>query len=540
MIRAAKKMWGVCAAISIIAFSLPQTNFAAENDNENNIETNSVYYYPKDQGSIVYVDDDVVSGSSGATSQDPVGNQHFSWGIATMEVDTFADYVKNSVDLAYDSIIVAVVDSGVSADHPLLHGRVLSNGFDYVNNDDNPADDNGHGTHVAGTVADCTQGLNVKILPVKVLGSNNIGYSSNIANGIRYAVDHGASVINYSISGPIDKDDSYIDDAINYALSKGVTFVAAAGNEKMNTSVRCPAHRSDIIVTSAINPNLTICEWEEKGPNYGNTIDVAAPGELIQSCCPAAFSSYMIRPMSGTSMAAPHVSAVAAMLKILYPTASPAQIENIIKYNAMDLGDPGYDPIYGYGMPLLSNLITNLPFYDVQLSDWYYDSVKTVYSRGYMTGRSKGYFAAAEYMQRQDIAILMYRMAGSPLIEYENIYPDVSDSDYFANAAIWNYKTGIITGQNGKLGVGNYLLRQDFATILYRYASYKGLDLSKTTELSNYSDGSQVSPWAETAVKWAVANGLMGQGVSALKPLDNINRAEISAIISRFITNFNI
>lgn len=77
-------------------------------------------------------------------------------------------------------------------------------------------------------------------------------------------------------------------------------------------------------------------------------------------------------------------------------------------------------------------MITNLPFYDVQLNDWYYDSVKDVYSRGYMTGRSKGYFGVAEDMQRQDIAVLIYRMAGSPLIQYQNIYPDVSESSYFA------------------------------------------------------------------------------------------------------------
>ena len=539
MFKIAKKIFGIFAALSIILFSISQTSFATEDSNERNLDTSDLYYYPKDQGPILSVDDKVISVSSGESSQDPAGNQHLSWGIATMQVDVFADYVKNSTDPS-DSIIVAVVDSGVNADHPLLQGRVLDNGYDFVNDDPDPADDLGHGTHVAGTIADCTQGLDVKILPVKVLSHQNEGYASNIACGIRYAVNNGAKVINYSICGPVQYDNTFIDDAIDYALSKGVIMVAAAGNEKQDVSLYCPAHRSDIIVTSAIDQNLTVCNWGDKGPNYGNTIDVAAPGDLINSCYPAALSGNMTMLMSGTSMAAPHVTSTAAMLKLLYPTASPAQIENIIKYNAKDLGTPGYDTVYGFGMPLLSNLITDLPFYDVQLIDWYYDSVKSVYSRGYMTGRSEGYFGAAENMQRQDMAVLMYRMAGSPLVQYQDIYPDVTSSHYFANAATWNYQNGIITGQNGKLGVGNYLLRQDFANILYRYATYQGLDLSKTTDISNYTDSAQVSSWTKTAVEWAVANGLMGQGVSELRPLDNINRAEIAAIISRFESTFNL
>ena len=334
--------------------------------------------------------------------------------------------------------------------------------------------------------------------------------------------------------------DYSIDNAIDYALSHGVVVVASSGNGKEDVALTCPGHRSDIIITSAIDENMMLSDWGKEGPNYGNTVDVAAPGDVICSCYPAALSSNMLMGMSGTSMAAPHISATAAMLKLLYPSASPAQIENIIKYNCVDLGEPGYDTSYGYGMPLLSKMITNLPFYDVQLNDWYYDSVKDVYSRGYMTGRSKGYFGVAEDMQRQDIAVLIYRMAGSPLIQYQNIYPDVSESSYFANAAVWNYQNGIITGQNGKLGVGNNLLRQDFANILYRYASYNGLDVSQTADLSQYPDGNKVSPWATTAVEWAVANGLMGQNVSELKPLDNINRAEIATIISRYVTKFNL
>ena len=136
-------------AISIGTLSIPQTSVSAES---------SLYYYPKDESSWGSIDDQVNPIASIQRSQDIAGNYHLSWGVAAMQADTFADYVSNSVS-SDDSITVAVVDTGVSADHSLLQGRVLEGGFDYVNDDWDTADDNGHGTHVAGIIADCTQGL---------------------------------------------------------------------------------------------------------------------------------------------------------------------------------------------------------------------------------------------------------------------------------------------------------------------------------------------------------------------------------------------
>ncbi len=210
--------------------SKSEVSRVAENDDERTVKTGE-YTYPANQGATIKVDDKLFPIYSAQTSQDTAGNKHLSWGIATMQIDAFADYVKNTID-SNDSIIVAVVDSGISADHPLLQGRVLNTGYDYVNDDSDPSDDLGHGTHVAGIIADCTQGLNVKILPEKVIKANGEGDASDIAKGIRAAVDQGAKIINYSISGPIVANDYSIDNAIDYALSHGVVVVAAAGNGK--------------------------------------------------------------------------------------------------------------------------------------------------------------------------------------------------------------------------------------------------------------------------------------------------------------------
>ena len=260
-----------------------------------------------------------------------------SWGVEEIEASEYAAITSKS------SITVAVIDTGVSA-HPFLSGRLVS-GYDFVDNDTDPSDEHYHGTHVAGTVADCTPGLNVSIMPVRVLGANGNGYSSVIASGIRYAVDHGASVINLSLGGG---HSDYIDTYVRYAVERGVTVVCAAGNDGNSTEYFCPAHISEAIVVSAIDSN------EERAyfSNYGRSVDVAAPGVSVTSSVPGGgYSS-----MSGTSMASPHLAAAAAMIKLNYPGAAPGTIESMLKACCDDLGYAGYDEYYGYGVPRLTRL----------------------------------------------------------------------------------------------------------------------------------------------------------------------------------------
>lgn len=480
-----------------------------------------------------------------SSSQDSNGYIHYSWGVIDTKADVFADYVSKCV--GNQSVTVAVVDTGVDSSHPFLSGKILSNGYDYYNNDANPMDDNGHGTHVAGTIVDCTQGLNVNILPVKVLGANGRGTVSTVANGIYYAVNAGADVINLSLSAPEGSSSQiHIDFAVSEASNQNISVVASSGNDYSDTAYYCPAHRSDVIVTAAIdmqhnNMHGFNVRGEEYGSNYGTSVDVTAPGVDVISSVP-----YSINPMgyasyTGTSMAAPHISAAVAMLKLLYPSAPANQIQSILKSCASDLGVSGYDITYGEGLPILSELITNLPFYDVQTSDWYYDVVLDVYTRGYMTGKGYGeYFGVMENIMRNDVAVLVYRMAGSPAIVYRSVYPDVKESDYFANAAVWAYDSGIITGMNGNLGTGLNICRQDFAVVLYRFADYMGLDVSNRGNIDGYIDSSQVSSYAREAVEWAVGIGLMGQSVTTLNPVGFANRAEIAAMISRFLQVYNL
>ncbi len=279
-----------------------------------------------------------VSETFGNDGFEASGYGSLSWGVDEIEADTYAAATGSG------SITVAVIDTGVSS-HSFLNGR-LSSGYDFVNSDKDPSDEHYHGTHVAGTIVDCTPGLNVMIMPVRVLGADGNGYSSVIASGIRYAADNGALVINLSLGGG---HSDYIDSSVQYAVSKGVTVVCAAGNDGISTEYFCPAHITDAIVVAAIDSQENRAYFS----NFGTSVDVAAPGVDITSCIPGgSYSS-----MSGTSMASPHIAAAAAMIKLNNPDATPKTIESMLRSCCSDLGPSGFDTYYGYGVPRLSKLI---------------------------------------------------------------------------------------------------------------------------------------------------------------------------------------
>ena len=263
--------------------------------------------------------------------------EFMSWGVTKINADVLAKYLKSQSGLS--TVIVAVADTGVEADHPFLQGR-LTKGFDFIENDDDPNDQHSHGTHVSGTIVDCTLGLdNILIMPIRVLGASGGGTAVGIALGIRYATDNGANVINLSLGGG---HSNYLDDAISYAISNGVTVVVAAGNEGDDVMAHCPAHVEDAITVAAVDSKPERASFS----NYGAAVDVAAPGVQIKSS--VLNKGYANK--SGTSMATPHVAAAAAMIKCANPDMSPADIQQALKDTATDLGASGWDGYYGYGM----------------------------------------------------------------------------------------------------------------------------------------------------------------------------------------------
>jgi len=241
--------------------------------------------------------------------------------------------------------IIAVVDTGVYAGHPDLAGKILA-GYDYVNNDSNPTDDFGHGTEVSGTAAAIgNNGVGVagvafanQVLPVKVLDSTGSGTYSAIVNGITYAADHGARIINLSLGGP--SSSSSLPSAIDYAWNKNVVIVAAAGNSGNNT-LQYPAACNHVVAVSATDSNDALASFS----SFGADVALSAPGVNIATT--SMDGGYV--SVSGTSFSSPIVSGVVALMASVNPQLSNAQLVDMLKQNVDDIGSAGYDTFYGYG-----------------------------------------------------------------------------------------------------------------------------------------------------------------------------------------------
>ncbi|MCL1816996.1 MAG: S8 family serine peptidase, partial [Clostridiales bacterium] len=269
---------------------------------------------------------------------------HLSWGAERMEADDYLNYlISNKRQNA--AITVAVVDTGLAMSHSFFSGRYV-NGYNFVSNNSNPNDDNYHGTHVSGIVIDVACALpNVKIMPIKALNSEGKGSTSNIANGIRWATDNGAKVINLSLGGSHSQTE---DNAINYANSKNVTVVVAAGNDGKDANNYCPAHNSNAITVSAFNKTDRPASFS----NYGSCVDVAAPGvDIISTVLGGKTGTY-----SGTSMASPHVAGAVAMLLCENADYTPDTIKNLIRSYVDPIGSFS-GKYYGTGILNMSKAV---------------------------------------------------------------------------------------------------------------------------------------------------------------------------------------
>lgn len=246
------------------------------------------------------------------------------------------------------SLVIAIVDTGVDFDHPDLAGKVIP-GHDFVNDDDDAQDDHGHGTFVAGIAAAVTDNNTgvagvcwySQILPVKVMDSSGTGDHGDVADGIIYAADNGAHIINLSIGDP--DPSTTLENAIKYAYDIGVVLVAGAGND--NGPVLYPAaYDGYVLSVAATDHNDERAPWS----NYGPEIDVAAPGVNIYST----HWNDTYATKSGTSTSTPFVSGLAGLILSQNPNLTPGQVMNQIKSTCQDVNQaslPGEDDYLGAG-----------------------------------------------------------------------------------------------------------------------------------------------------------------------------------------------
>jgi hypothetical protein len=266
-------------------------------------------------------------------------------------------------DLAWDlaptrgaGVIVAVIDSGILLNHPDLIGQYIP-GYDFVYDDPIPDDRNGHGTHVAGTIAARANNaigvvgvaFNARIMPLKACDAP-FGFSASCffydtAAAIVYAADRGAQVINMSLGGPINS--STVRGAVDYALSRNVTIVASSGNSGTNV-LNYPASYPGVISVGASDPFVvnSIADFS----TFNSSVTVAAPGVGIISTFLTAALTPAYAALDGTSMAAPHVSGIAALIIGQRVATTPAAVREALICSALDRGAAGRDDNWGWGL----------------------------------------------------------------------------------------------------------------------------------------------------------------------------------------------
>jgi len=210
-----------------------------------------------------------------------------------------------------EGVTVAVIDTGCDLDHPDLK-HSLVDGYNFIGRNKAPMDDNGHGSHVAGTIAaeNNNKGIvgvapKAKIMPIKSLGRDGTGDLKSICEGILFAADNGADIITMSLGTPVGS--MYMRQCVNYAVDKGCVFFCAAGNSGQKSELMYPSKYSDTISVGSISNSLKISRFS---CSAGSELDFLAPGEDVISCVPD--DSYAI--MSGTSMANPFAAGCAALL----------------------------------------------------------------------------------------------------------------------------------------------------------------------------------------------------------------------------------
>ena len=186
-----------------------------------------------------------------------------------------------------------------------------------------------------------------------------------------------------------------------------------------------------------------------------------------------------------------------------------------------------------------------LPYEDVAETDWFYDEVAYNYYEGTMTGTDPTHFSPYATLVRAQFATILHRIEGEPDAAYTNRFPDVPAEQFYSTAVLWAADAKVVTGytDSGYFGTNDPITREQMVVMMYRYADYKKYDISKTADINSFSDAGQVSEFAETAMKWAVENGIIEgkentDGSYRLDPQGSTSRAECAIIIQRFMEKY--
>jgi len=483
----------------------------------------------------------------------PLNAGHRSWGVERAGLDMFAAFLRNNGHNR--RVVVAVLDTGVYENHPFLRGRVLAPGRCFVStNPHNQYDRLGHGTHVAGIIVDSTPGLDVRILPGKVMTGHTETFNSAIASGIRWAAVERSDVdvINMSIQTTYPYRYQAVRHEVEEAIRRNITVIAGAGNNSGNAGDLYPAGIPNVITVAETdhNNNPTIAT------NFGPSVDIAAPGERIVSSVP--FGSLMDNalqgnyhgtgfvPSNGTSMAAPHVAAAAAMLILENPGISPAQVRGALRRNVTVPNT--WNSRYGTGILNMQLAIPADPplFTDIPATHRSFQQIQSIARNGIITGFPEGDFRPAQQLTRAQFSTILGRMYTSSggRIPYgvNDSFADTRRGSWYAPYVAWAShpdRGPIIQGVgNNNFDPYNNITRAEVATILFRYETFRRGDNEPNFNLNvldGIAGGANVPGWARPAMAWAVGTGIITYTPLAHQTI--VTREAAAVMIHRYMAN---
>ncbi len=440
-------------------------------------------------------------------------SQIMEWGNQTVLVPQ-----SLSSNFTGKNVKVAVIDSGISEHEDLT----IENGVSMVDYTDSYADDNGHGTYVAGIIGAKNNNIGIvgvatdsKLYAVKVLDSNGEGYLSDVMAGVDWAIQNEMDIINLSLGG--GKSSPLLESMINKAVNQNILVVAAAGNDGTATggenNVSYPARYEYVIAVGAINQNRQRATFS----STGEAVELAAPGENILSTD----NNGSYNRVKGTSFATPFVSGVAALMKEIEPNLTAAQLRNKLQKESTDLGTAGRDPWYGFGL-------VQAPYYFRDIyGHWARESILTAYEKRWMVGSYQNFYPSRPLTRAEGAAIFV-RVLELKSERKTNSFIDVPQKHW----AVQNINTaadnGIMVGTSrDRFSPGAYLTREQMVVVLYRVLGKPEVD-----ELRNPFTDVTLTDWSYKSIVTLKELGIVAEA-STFGPKRPISRGEMAAFLKR-------
>lgn len=428
-------------------------------------------------------------------------------------------------------IKIGIIDSGVDRKHPDLD---IAGGISFVGLPNEYHDDNGHGTHVAGIIAARDNDIGIigvapeaELYAIKVMGNDGLGNNSDVVKGIEWAIENKLDIINLSLT--TEQKSVIMELALHNAYEKGIIIVGAAGNNEKEfmkpVDVLYPARFPTVIAVGAVNKNNEKTSFSY----YGKSLEFVAPGKEINS-------TYIKNPenntryetSSGTSMAAPFVSGIAALYKEAYPMLDNKKIRSLMQADTIDLGAPGKDPLFGYGLVQAPQRLIEIAFPDIEFDSWSEEAIMTLYKEGIISGYPNGYFYPNKEITRAEAITMISRALNIEGTPQSTIFKDVSQAHYASGYIALASERGIIAGYpDGNFGPNDQIIRADTAVMLVKAFNFARVTTPPFPDVNEglyYSEAIHILKGAKIAT---------GFPDGSYQPTKRITRAEFAVLLAK-------